>query len=70
MQAALTRAMSAELLAGVTGQSPGLTRSQVYQLGVTQTLDISAAERDLGYAPVIPQNEGIARVMHALSIRD
>lgn len=70
LQAALARAMAWETLAGVTGKSPTLTRAQVYQLAVTQTLDGTRAERELGYSPVIPQNEGIARVLHALSIRD
>ena len=70
LQAALAKAVAWEVLAGVTGQTPTMTRAQVYQLGVTQTLDGAAAERDLGYAPVVPQNEGIARVTHALSLRD
>ena len=70
LQAALAKALAWETLAGVTGRAPTLTRSQVYQLAVTQTLDGTRAERDLGYAPVISQNEGIARVTHALSIRD
>jgi 2-alkyl-3-oxoalkanoate reductase len=69
-QTALAKALAWETLAGLTGQPPTLTRAQVYQLGVTQTLDGTAAERDLGYKPVVAQSEGIARVMHALSIRD
>lgn len=70
LNVALAQARAAELLAGATGRPPRFTRAQVCWLGLSHTYDGSAAEQALGYRPPIPQDEGIARTMHALSIRD
>jgi 2-alkyl-3-oxoalkanoate reductase len=67
--AALLEAKLSELLAGATNAPPPLTREQVCWLGLTHTYDNAAAERDLGFVPPVSQDEGIARTMHALSIR-
>ncbi len=69
LSAALLEARLGELLAGVTNAPPPLTREQVCWLGLTHTYDSAAAERDLGFVPPVTQDEGIARTMHALSIR-
>lgn len=42
-----------------SGQEPLLTRYAVGLLGKSQTLDISAAKKELGYAPAITIKEGI-----------
>ena len=42
------------------GQEPRLTRHAVAALGLTLTLDISAARRDLGYVPRVSLEEGLS----------
>lgn len=42
-------------------REPLLTRYTIATLAFSQTLDISAAQRDLGYRPTITLDEGIAR---------
>ncbi|WP_224241405.1 NAD-dependent epimerase/dehydratase family protein [Hyalangium gracile] len=44
---------------------PPLTRYTVSLVGVNQTLDITAARRELGYAPRVSLDEGLARTLAA-----
>lgn len=50
-----------EVVGRVRGREPVLTRYGVGVLSETQTLDISAARRDLGYVPEITVMEGLGR---------
>lgn len=45
----------------VTNKEPVLTQYSVGLLGVTQTLDISKAQKELGYSPLVSINEGLDR---------
>ncbi len=56
-----------EFAARVFGGEPPLTRYLVAILGRTQTYDISAAVRDLGYAPGVTVAEGIERTLAGLT---
>lgn len=67
---ALAAARGMEALAAVTRREPTLTRYSVEILARTQTYDISAAKRDLGYAPRIPLSEAIERTVSALQASD
>jgi nucleoside-diphosphate-sugar epimerase len=62
-------ALLMEAGARITGREPLLTRYSVAILARTQTYDISAARRDLGYAPVVSLEEGIRRTLAALETR-
>lgn len=64
---ALTAARLMEAAAQVTGKEPLLTRYSVLILARTQTYDISAARRDLGYSPVVSLEEGMERTIAALA---
>ncbi len=66
-RAAYALAALAEARAWLTGVEPALTRYTVAVLGRTQTYDISAARRDLAYAPVVSVAEGIERSLAALA---
>ncbi len=63
---ALGAARIMELQASITGREPLLTRYSVQILARTQTYNITAAKRDLGYAPPIPFAEGMQRTLQAL----
>ena len=63
---ALAAARAMEWRATFTGKEPVLTHYSAAILGRTQTYDISAAKRDLGYTPPIALNEAIERTLTAL----
>ena len=48
-------------------KEPMITRYTVCTLGCSQTLDVSAATRDLGYEPIMSLDEGIARYVASLT---
>jgi nucleoside-diphosphate-sugar epimerase len=52
-----------EARAAVDGREPLLTRYGVAVLARTQTYDIAAARRDLGYRPVVSIEAGIERTV-------
>jgi nucleoside-diphosphate-sugar epimerase len=56
-----------ETAAHTTGKEPLLTRYSVLILARTQTYDISAARRDLGYSPIVSLEEGIERTIAAFT---
>ena len=64
--AALAVAGALEGIAAVTGREPTLTRYSATILARTQTYDISAAKRDLNYAPIVSLSDGIARTFATL----
>ncbi|HVB72489.1 MAG TPA: NAD-dependent epimerase/dehydratase family protein [Ktedonobacteraceae bacterium] len=63
---ALAAASVMEWRAALTGKEPLLTRYSAAILARTQTYDISAAKRDLGYAPPVSIEEGIEKTLRAL----
>lgn len=67
LAAALAAATVMEARAHLSGQEPLLTRYSAAILARTQTYDIAAARRDLGYTPPIALNDGIARTLAALT---
>lgn len=66
LPAALLAARIMEWQAMVTGREPLLTRYSATILARTQTYDISAAQRDLGYQPLVSVPEGIQRTIETL----
>jgi len=68
LSVALAAASGMQAAARLTGREPLLTRYAVEILARTQTYDISAARRDLGYAPVVSLADGIARTLAALHV--
>lgn len=66
LNVALLAAMIMEARAAITGREPLLTRYSAAILARTQTYSISAAQRDLNYAPQVSVAEGIARTLAAL----
>lgn len=63
---ALAAARAMEVHAALVGREPLLTRYTVQILARTQTYDISAARRDLGYLPRLSFAEGMRRTLLAL----
>jgi glyoxylase-like metal-dependent hydrolase (beta-lactamase superfamily II) len=51
----------------LTGREPSLTRYTAAVLGRTQTYDLTAARRDLGYAPVVSLDAGIEQTLAAFA---
>jgi nucleoside-diphosphate-sugar epimerase len=66
---ALAAAGAMEGRARLTGREPLLTRYSAAILAREQTYDIAAARRDLGYAPLVSLEDGIARTLAALNAR-
>ncbi len=63
---ALATARLMEMGAALTGREPLLTTYSATILARTQTYDISAAKRDLGYVPLLTVDAGIERTLQAL----
>ena len=63
---ALAAASALEAVAAVTGREPTLTRYSALILARTQTYDITAAKRDLGYTPNVSLAKGIACTLDAM----
>lgn len=63
---ALAAASLLEARAALTGKEPLLTRYSAAILARTQTYDISAAKRDLGYTPCVSVADGTERTLEAL----
>ncbi len=66
LHVALGAASLMELRAALTGKEPLLTRYSALILARTQTYDISAARRELGYTPQVSLADGIERTLGAL----
>ncbi len=64
---AMLAARFMEARASMSGAEPLLTRYTVSILARTQTYDISAARRDLGYEPQVSFNEGMARTLQSMT---
>jgi nucleoside-diphosphate-sugar epimerase len=65
LPAVLAAAALMEARAALTGREPTLTRYSAAILARTQTYDISAARRDLGYAPRVPVADALERTVEA-----
>jgi nucleoside-diphosphate-sugar epimerase len=68
LSAALAAAGAMEQVARVTGREPTLTRYSTLILARTQTYNIAAAKRVLGYTPPVSLEEGIERTLSALRL--
>jgi nucleoside-diphosphate-sugar epimerase len=66
LRVALAVAALLEARAWFDGREPALTRYSALVLARTQTYDISAARRDLGYTPLIGVDEALERTMRAM----
>lgn len=63
---AMTAARLMEWRAHLTGAEPPMTRYSTAILARTQTYNIEAAHRDLGYAPLVSVGDGIERTLASL----
>jgi nucleoside-diphosphate-sugar epimerase len=63
---ALLAASLMEARARFDGREPTLTCYSVLVLARTQTYDITAARRDLGYEPIVGVDEGLERTLRAM----
>ena len=63
---ALELAYGVVLKAGINTPEPLLTRYAVNVLSTSQTLDCSAAQRDLGYAPVVSTEQGVREFIDSI----
>lgn len=63
---AMAAAQLMEWQASLTGTEPLLTRYTTAILARTQTYDIRAAQRDLGYTPIVTIDEGLERTLASL----
>jgi len=68
LPAALAAASVMEQVARMTGREPTLTRYSALILARTQTYNIAAAKRDLGYTSPVPLEEGIEQTLSALRL--
>jgi nucleoside-diphosphate-sugar epimerase len=68
LPAALAAAGAMEQVARITGREPTLTRYSALILARTQTYNIAAAKRDLGYHPIVSLEEGVERTLSALRL--
>lgn len=66
LSVALAAASLMEMRAALTGREPLLTRYSATILARTQTYDISAAQRDLAYVPLVSIAEAIERTLVTL----
>jgi 2-alkyl-3-oxoalkanoate reductase len=64
----LSAASLMELRAMFDGKEPLMTRYSALILARTQTYDISSAQRDLGYAPIVSVAEGLERTLATLQV--
>jgi nucleoside-diphosphate-sugar epimerase len=67
VNSAMIAARLMEMQAALTGEEPRLTRYSVITLARTQTYNISAARRDLGYTPLISFADGMEATLQALA---
>ncbi len=63
-----TAATLMEWQASITHHAPLLTRYSAALLARTQTYDISAAQRDLSYTPLVPISTALEHTLNALSL--
>lgn len=66
---ALAAASYMEMRAALTGKEPLLTRYSALILSRTQTYDIRAARRDLGYVPRVSIADGIEQTLESLRVQ-
>ena len=67
---ALAAAAVMELRARLDGGEPTMTRYSVLILARTQTYDITAARRDLGYSPVVSIDDALERTLANMDLAD
>lgn len=68
--AAYALAFLMEAASGFSSKEPILTRYTVGLLGRTQTFDIGAAQRDLGYVPAVSLADGLERTIESWKLSE